>query len=183
MPKTIITKNLDVIKQFRKANNEIVIKPLYGNGGEGVFHIKQNDDNLNSIMEMCSKIYKEPMIAQEYISKVREGDKRIILIDGEIAGAINRVPAAGESRSNMHVGGTAEETKITERDLEICKKISPLLKAKNLFLVGIDVIGNFITEINVTSPTGIREINSIYNTNVQKVFFEKLEQKLEYHFS
>ena len=181
MPNTIISRDINVIKSFKEKNNSMIIKPLYGNGGEGVFHIKKDDENLNSILEICFKVYDEPLIIQEYIPEVREGDKRIILIDGEIVGAINRIPAEGESRSNMHVGGKPEKTFITKRDQVICEKISPFLKSKGLFFVGIDIIGKYITEINVTSPTGIREINNLYNRNIQNIFWNKVETKLINH--
>ena len=179
MPKTLITRDLQSIKGFREEFKDIIIKPLYGNGGQGVFHVLPSDENFNSILEMFFNQNKEPLIIQEYLKDVRNGDKRIILLDGEIVGAINRIPQQGESRSNMHVGGQAHKTILTKRDKFICKEISQSLKDKELFFVGIDIIGDFITEINVTSPTGIREIRSHDNIYIEKLFWDFIEQKLE----
>ncbi len=181
MPETIVTRDLNEIKNFKKKNKDIIIKPLYGNGGEGIFHVKNNDDNFNSILEICLKQYKEQLIIQKYLPEVRKGDKRILLIDGEIVGAVNRVPALGDSRSNMHVGGTPMKAVITSSDKRICSKISDELKHRELFFVGIDVIGNYITEINVTSPTGICEINNFNKVNIEKIFWDKIQAKLTYH--
>ena len=178
MPSTLITRNLKSIHDFRDKFKDIIVKPLYGNGGDGVFHIKNDDKNFNSILEVFLKSYKEQFIIQEYVPEIKKGDKRIILLEGEAVGAINRIPAKGESRSNMHVGGKAEKTDLNDIDTDICKKLSPYLKEKGLFFVGIDVIGKFITEINVTSPTGIREVNRFNNTNIEKLFWDKLEKKL-----
>ena len=179
MPKTLITRDLQSIKGFREEFKDIIIKPLYGNGGQGVFHVLPSDENFNSILEMFFNQNKEPIIIQEYLKDVRNGDKRIILLDGEIVGAINRIPQQGESRSNMHVGGQAHKTILTKRDKFICKEISQSLKDKELLFVGIDIIGDFITEINVTSPTGIREIRSHDNIYIEKLFWDFIEQKLE----
>ena len=179
MPKTLITRDLQSIKGFREEVKDIIIKPLYGNGGQGVFHVLPSDENFNSILEMFFNQNKEPLIIQEYLKDVRNGDKRIILLDGEIVGAINRIPQQGESRSNMHVGGQAHKTILTKRDKFICKEISQSLKDKELLFVGIDIIGDFITEINVTSPTGIREIRSHDKIYIEKLFWDFIEQKLE----
>ena len=179
MPKTLITRDLHSIQRFREEFKDIIIKPLYGNGGQGVFHVLPSDENFNSILEMFFNQNKEPLILQEYLKDVRNGDKRIILLNGEIVGAINRVPQEGESRSNMHVGGKAHKTILTERDKFICKEISQSLKDKELFFVGIDIIGDFITEINVTSPTGIREIGSHDKIFIEELFWDFIEQKLE----
>ena len=179
MPKTLITRDLQSIKGFREEFKDIIIKPLYGNGGQGVFHVLPSDENFNSILEMFFNQNKEPIIIQEYLKDVRNGDKRIILLDGEIVGAINRIPQQGESRSNMHVGGQAHKTILTKRDKFICKEISQSLKDKELLFVGIDIIGDFITEINVTSPTGIREIRSHDKIYIEKLFWDFIEQKLE----
>ena len=179
MPKTLITRDLQSIKGFREEFKDIIIKPLYGNGGQGVFHVLPSDENFNSILEMFFNQNKEPLIIQEYLKDVRNGDKRIILLDGEIVGAINRIPQQGESRSNMHVGGQAHKTILTKRDKFICKEISQSLKDKELLFVGIDIIGDFITEINVTSPTGIREIRSHDKIYIEKLFWDFIEQKLE----
>ena len=181
MPKTMITRDIQSIKSFRHKYKDIVIKPLYGNGGEGVFRVKSGDENFNSIVEIFLKQYKEQFVVQEYLPDVRKGDKRIILIDGETVGAVNRVPAAGDSRSNMHAGGTPKKTTLTKNDHLICKIISPFLREKGLFFVGIDIIGKFITEINVTSPTGIREINKFNKIKIERIFWDKLEKKLFNH--
>jgi len=178
MPKTLITRDIQTIRTFREEFKDIIIKPLYGNGGQGVFHVLPNDENFNSILEMFFEQNKEPLIIQEYLKDVRNGDKRIILLNGEIVGAINRRPQKGESRSNMHVGGKAEKTILTERDKFICKEISQSLKEKELFFVGIDVIGDFITEINVTSPTGIREIKIHESILIEQIFWNFIEEKL-----
>jgi len=178
MPKTLITRDIQTIRTFRDEFKDIIIKPLYGNGGQGVFHVLPNDENFNSILEMFFEQNKEPLIIQEYLKDVRNGDKRIILLNGEIVGAINRRPQKGESRSNMHAGGKAEKTILTERDKFICKEISQSLKEKELFFVGIDVIGDFITEINVTSPTGIREIKIHESIFIEQIFWNFIEEKL-----
>src|SRR5690606_25441443 len=141
-------------------------KPLYGNGGAGVFHLADGDRNLTSLLEMFGQLFREPFIAQRYLKDVRAGDKRIILIEGEPVGAINRVPSETDARSNMHVGGRAEPSKLTPREREICERIGPSLKERGFIFVGIDVIGDYMTEINVTSPTGIREIERFDGTNV-----------------
>ena len=184
VPNTLITRDLESIISFRKEFKDIIVKPLYGNGGQGVFHVLPKDENFNSILEMFFNQNREPLIIQEYLKDVRNGDKRIILLNGEIVGAINRVPQKGESRSNMHVGGKAEKTILTERDKFICKEISQSLKDRELFFVGIDIIGDFITEINVTSPTGIREIKSHDSIFIEKLFWDFIEdKKLTNHFS
>ena len=180
MPKTLITRETNEIIKFKKKNKNIIVKPLYGNGGEGVFYIKDNDSNFNVILESFLNLNKEPFIVQKYIPEVKQGDKRIILIDGEVVGAINRIPAKNENRSNMHVGGKPIKTSLTKNDKLICEAISPQLKSKGLFFVGIDVIGNYLTEINVTSPTGIREINKLNNTNIEKIFWDKVLKKLKF---
>tara|TARA_B100001248_G_scaffold215905_1_gene170738 strand:+ start:399 stop:1352 length:954 start_codon:yes stop_codon:yes gene_type:complete len=178
MPKTIISRDPYEIIKFRKENKNIIIKPLYGNGGEGVFYIRENDTNFNVILESFLKSNEEQFITQSYIPEVKRGDKRIILIDGEVVGAINRIPARNENRSNMHVGGKPVKTSLNKNDKLICEAISPYLKNKGLFFVGIDVIGNYLTEINVTSPTGIREINQINKTKIEKIFWDKALKKL-----
>ena len=178
MPKTIITRSIKDIKDFRNEFNDIVIKPLYGNGGQGVFHVLPEDENFNSILEMFFSQNKEPLMIQEYLKDVRAGDKRIILLNGEAVGAINRIPKTGESRSNMHVGGKPNKTELTERDKFICNEISDSLKIKGLYFVGIDVIGNYITEINVTSPTGIREIRKLDSIAIEEMFWDFIEKRL-----
>ena len=178
MPDTLITRETNEIIKFRNKNKNIIIKPLYGNGGEGVFYIKDNDSNFNVIIENFLNSNEEQFIIQNYIPEVKKGDKRIILIDGEVVGAINRIPAKNENRSNMHVGGKPIKTSLNKNDKLICETISPHLKAKGLFFVGIDVIGNYLTEINVTSPTGVREINRLNKTYIEKIFWDKALKKL-----
>ncbi len=178
MPPTVVTWDLGAIRAFRTAHKEIVIKPLFGNGGAGVFLIRQDDPNLNALLEMHFARSREPLMVQRYEPAVRVGDKRIILIDGEPAGAINRVPAAGEARSNMHVGGRAEKSVLTDRDREICRRIGPLLKQQGLIFVGIDVIGEWLTEINVTSPTGLQEVSRFDGTDLSARIWEAIEQRV-----
>ena len=178
MPETLITRETNEIIKFKSRNKNIIIKPLYGNGGEGVFYIKDNDSNFNVIIENFLNSNEEQFIIQSYIPEVKKGDKRIILLDGEVVGAINRIPSKNENRSNMHVGGKPIKTSLNKNDKLICETISPHLKAKGLFFVGIDVIGNYLTEINVTSPTGIREINRLNKTNIEKIFWDKTLKKL-----
>jgi glutathione synthase len=175
MPPTLITADPAAIREFRDKHGEDVVKPLYGNGGAGVFRLKPGDENLASLMEMFLGPRPVPLIVQAYLSAVRKGDKRIILLDGEPVGAINRVPAEGEARSNMHVGGRAEAAELTERDLEICRRLAPELKRRRLVLTGIDVIGGVITEINVTSPTGLREIARFGGADIAGLFWGWVE--------
>ena len=177
MPETLITKDLQEVLKFRREFGDIIIKPLYGNGGAGVFHLTSDDRNLTSLLEMFEQMYREPFIAQPYLKDVRSGDKRIILIDGEPVGAINRVPAESDARSNMHVGGRAEATELTTREKEICARIGPSLKERGFILVGIDVIGDYMTEINVTSPTGIREIKRFGGADIAQLFWDVVEAK------
>lgn len=177
MPETLITKDLQEVLKFRKEFGDIIIKPLYGNGGAGVFHLTSDDRNLTSLLEMFEQMYREPFIAQRYLKDVRSGDKRIILIDGEPVGAINRVPAESDARSNMHVGGRAEATELTDREKEICARIGPSLKERGFILVGIDVIGDYMTEINVTSPTGLREIKRFGGADICQLFWDVVEAK------
>ena len=178
MPPTLITSDEEEIFSFRKEFKDIIVKPLFGNGGAGVFHIKPDDENLSSLVELHKTFYREPLMIQEYVPAVRQGDKRIILIDGEPVGAVNRVPAKGEARSNMHVGGKPMKCDLTGRDREICEIIGPSLKEKGLLFVGIDVIGDYLTEINVTSPTGIQELSRFENTNIANSIWEAIEKKL-----
>ena len=180
MPKTLITRNITAIKEFRREFKDIIIKPLYGNGGQGIFHIPPEDENLNSILEMFFNQNKEPLMIQEYLNDVRYGDKRVILLNGKAVGAINRVPKLGESRSNMHVGGKPEKTELTKRDKFICNEISHYLVEKELFFVGIDIIGNYITEINVTSPTGIREIKNLDSVAIEEMFWDFIENRFRF---
>ena len=178
MPHTLITRNISEIIKFRDEYKKIIIKPLYGNGGANVFYSDDTDRNFGSIIENFMGLNNEPFIIQQFIPKVKEGDKRIILIDGEIVGAINRLPQDGEIRSNMHVGGLPAKTEITEGDAKICNAISQDLKDFGLFFAGIDIIDNLITEINVTSPTGIREILQLSGIDVAKIFWDQAEKKI-----
>ena len=178
MPPTLITSEEEEIFGFRKEFKDIIVKPLFGNGGAGVFHIKPDDENLSSLIELHKTFYREPLMIQEYVPAVRQGDKRIILIDGKPVGAVNRVPAKGEARSNMHVGGKPMKCELTGRDREICEIIGPSLKEKGLLFVGIDVIGNYLTEINVTSPTGIQELSRFEDTNIASLIWDAIEKKL-----
>jgi glutathione synthase len=177
MPPTLITSDPQAIRDFRAEHGEIVVKPLYGNGGSGVFRIRPEDENLNTILEFFANFVKEPMTVQRYVPQVRQGDKRIILVDGEPVGAINRVPAAGEARSNMHVGGRPEKTELTARELEICRRIGPELRKRGLLFTGIDVIGDYLTEINVTSPTGIWEVRRFDGTDIAALIWDAIERK------
>ncbi|MEM7299767.1 MAG: glutathione synthase [Pseudomonadota bacterium] len=177
MPPTLITRSSDEIRKFREEFGDIIVKPLYGNGGAGVFRIRDGDENLSSLLEMFEATWPEPFIAQRYLSDVRAGDKRIILVDGEPVGAINRVPQENEARSNMHVGGRAEHIGLTERDQEICSTIGPALKERGFLFVGIDVIGDSLTEINVTSPTGIREVAKFGGADIAALIWDSIEDK------
>ncbi|MDG4574900.1 MAG: glutathione synthase [Defluviicoccus sp.] len=177
MPPTLITSDRDEIAAFRREYREIVIKPLFGNGGAGVFHVDAEDDNLNALLEMFTQLYREPIVVQEYLPQVRAGDKRIILIDGRAAGAVRRVPKAGEARANLHVGARAEKASLTPREHEICAMIGPELKARGLVFVGIDVIGDWLTEINVTSPTGIQEIGRFDGVCLEAELWDAFEAR------
>jgi len=176
-PPTLIARDLATIREFKAAHGDIILKPLYGNGGAGVFRLDPNDRNLASLHELFIGINREPLIAQKYVPAVVKGDKRVILVDGEPVGAINRIPAAGETRSNMHVGGRPEKVGLTDRDREICAAIGPVLREKGQIFVGIDVIGDWLTEINVTSPTGIQELERFDGTNAAAKIWEAIEAK------
>ena len=178
-PPTVIARDIEVLKEFKNKHQDIIIKPLYGNGGAGVFRLGPDDKNISSLHELFSGINNEPLIAQKFLPDVSKGDKRVILVDGTPVGAINRVPAQGETRSNMHVGGRPEKIELSERDLEICAKIGPLLKEKGQIFVGIDVIGHWLTEINVTSPTGIQELERFNNENIAGLIWDSIEAKKE----
>lgn len=176
-PPTLIARDLAMIRDFKAEHGDVILKPLYGNGGAGVFRLDPNDRNLASLHELFTSINREPMIVQKYVPAVVKGDKRIILVDGEPVGAINRVPAAGETRSNMHVGGRPEPTQLTDRERDICAAIGPTLREKGQIFVGIDVIGDWLTEINVTSPTGIQELERFDGTNVAARIWQVIEAK------
>lgn len=177
-PPTTIARDLETLKAFKHKHGDIILKPLYGNGGAGVFRLDPNDRNLNSLHELFSGINREPLIAQKFLPDVSAGDKRVILVDGEPVGAINRVPASGETRSNMHVGGRPEKVALSDRDREICARIGPLLREKGQIFVGIDVIGGWLTEINVTSPTGIQELERFDGINVAETIWQAIEARL-----
>lgn len=179
MPPTLITSDHDEVVDFRVQHEDIIVKPLFGNGGAGVFHIAPGDENLNALLELFTQLYREPIIVQKYLPEVRQGDKRIILVDGEAVGAINRIPAEGEARSNMHVGGRAVACDLSARDREICEAIGPALKERGLIFVGIDVIGRYLTEINVTSPTGLQEIQRFTGKNLSGMIWDAIEQRLD----
>ena len=183
MPPTLISRDIEAIKAFRDHHQDIIVKPLFGNGGAGVFRLAPGDQNLNALLEMFLAVSREPVMVQRYLPEVRQGDKRVILVDGEPVGAVNRVPSAGEARSNLHVGGTAEASELTARDHEICAIIGPELRRRGLLFVGIDVIGDYLTEINVTSPTGIREIQRLTGTNIAAMTWDAIERKKSGHAS
>ena len=176
-PPTAIARDLTTIKAFRERHGDIILKPLYGNGGAGVFRLTPEDRNLSSLFELFTGFSREPLIVQKFLPAVAQGDKRVILVDGAPVGAINRVPQAGETRSNMHAGGRPEKVGLTARDLEICARIGPVLKEKGQVFVGIDVIGEWLTEINVTSPTGIQELERFDGTNTAEKIWQVIEAK------
>ena len=176
-PPTAIARDLETIRAFKARHGDVILKPLYGNGGAGVFRLDANDRNLTSLHELFSGFSREPLIVQKFLPDVSKGDKRVILVDGAAVGAINRVPAAGETRSNMHVGGRPEKIGLTERDHEICAAIGPLLKEKGQIFVGIDVIGDYLTEINVTSPTGIQELERFDGVNIAALIWRAIETR------
>jgi glutathione synthase len=177
MPPTLVTRDRAQIHAFRKEHGNIILKPLYGNGGAGVFFLQEGDQNLASLIELFEQSFREPFMVQKYLPDVRKGDKRIIIIDGEPVGAINRVPADGEARSNMHVGGRPELIELTPRDREICSTIAPALRERDMIFVGIDVIGDYLTEINVTSPTGIREIKRFGGPDIAVLIWDAIEKR------
>lgn len=178
MPPTLITRSLDAVNAFRTEFGDIVVKPLYGNGGAAVFRIRPEDTNTGSLVELFQTVFREPFVVQRYLPEVRQGDKRIILVEGEPVGAINRVPAANETRSNMHVGGRPEATGLTARERDICEAIGPELKRRGLIFVGIDVIGDYLTEINVTSPTGIREVRRFGGPDIAALIWDAVEERV-----
>mgnify|MGYP001488662210 CR=1 FL=1 len=178
MPPTLIASDPSLIRAFRDEHQDIILKPLYGNGGAGVFHLAPGDENMNSLLEIFAERNSEPLIAQAYVEDVREGDKRIILVDGNPVGATNRVPIQGEARSNMHVGGRAEKASLAEREREICAAIGPALRERGMIFVGIDIIGGYMTEINVTSPTGLQEINDFDSVCLEADIWDAIEAKI-----
>jgi glutathione synthase len=177
MPPTLITRDLAEIKEFRKEHGDVVMKPLYGKGGEAVFRVAARDMNFGSLYDLFAATFREAWVIQKFLPEVKDGDKRIILVDGEFAGAVNRVPAADDLRSNMVAGGAARGTEITAREREICERIGPELKKRGLIFTGIDVIGGLLTEINVTSPTGIRAIKNLGGPDIAKMIWDVIEKK------
>ena len=179
MPPTLLTRSLDVARSFLAEHGEIVVKPLHGNGGKAVFKVGSDGQNLASLIEVFNTAYREPHVVQAFLPGVVEGDKRIVLIDGAVAGAVNRIPGEGEIRSNLAVGGKAAKTELTTREQEICAALSPELKKRGLLFVGIDVIGGeWLTEINVTSPTGIVAIDRFNGTDTPALIWDAIEAKL-----
>jgi glutathione synthase len=178
MPPTLITSDPAEIAAFRAEHKDIILKPLFGNGGAGVFHVTPDDENLNALLEMFTSRSREPVIIQRYLPEVRDGDKRIILVDGKGVGGLMRVPAKGEARANLHVGGKALKTTLTKREQQICEAIGPELARRGLIFVGIDVIGDYLTEINVTSPTGIQEIGRFDNINIAAMIWDAIEKRV-----
>ncbi len=178
MPPTLVTRNLADVQAFRAEYKDIIIKPLYGNGGAAVFRLKPDDSNLAALVETFQDMVPEPFMVQQFRPEVAKGDKRIILVDGEVAGALNRVPPKGETRSNMHIGGKPEAAKLTKREEEICAALAPELKRRGLIFTGIDVIGDYLTEINVTSPTGIRQIKDFGGPDIAAMIWDVVEQNV-----
>jgi glutathione synthase len=177
MPPTLITRDLDAIKAFRAEHGDIVMKPLYGKGGEAVFLLAREDLNFGSLYDLFAATFREQWVVQKFLPAVKEGDKRIILVDGEFAGAINRVPAPDDLRSNMVRGGIPKATDLTAREREICARLATPLRERGLLFVGIDVIGGFLTEINVTSPTGIRAVKNFGGADIAALIWDKIEEK------
>ena len=177
MPPTLLTRDLDAIKAFRAEHGDIVMKPLYGKGGEGVFLLTREDLNFGSLYDLFSTMFREQWVVQKFLPEVKKGDKRIILVDGEFAGAVNRVPAAGDLRSNMVRGGSPAATDLTERERDICNRIGPALRERGLLFVGIDVNGDYLTEINVTSPTGIRSVKNLGGPDIAAMLWDKIGEK------
>ena len=176
-PPTMVARDIGALRDFKARHGDIILKPLYGNGGAGIFRLDPNDRNFNALYELFASLNREPLIAQKFLPAVSAGDKRVILVDGEPVGAINRVPPEGETRSTMHVGGVPMKVDLTPRDLEICARIGPLLREKGQIFVGIDVIGDWLTEINVTSPTGLQEMERFNGENVTAKIWEAIERR------
>jgi glutathione synthase len=177
MPPTLITRDLEAIKAFRAEQGDIVMKPLYGKGGEAVFRVAREDMNFGSLYDLFATMFREPWVVQKFLPAVKDGDKRIILVDGEFAGAVNRVPAPDDLRSNMVRGGVPKATDLSEREREICTRLGPSLRERGLLFVGIDVIDGFLTEINVTSPTGIRAVKNLGGPDIAALIWDKIEEK------
>ena len=178
MPPTLISSDRSEIRRFRQEHKDIILKPLFGNGGADVFRITERDENLNALLEMFTRLYREPIMVQAYLPEIRKGDKRIILVDGEPVGAVNRIPPEGDSRANLHVGGRAERATLTERDRQVCRAIGPALRERGQIFVGIDMIGDYLTEINVTSPTGIQEIDRLDGVSLEAQVWDAIEGRV-----
>ena len=180
MPPTMITRDLNELRRFHADHGEVVVKPLHGNAGAAVFRVDRAGSNMAALSELFGKVWREPYMVQAFIPDVAQGDKRIVLIDGEIAGAINRLPGKGEIRSNLAAGGSAQRTELTDTELEICALLGPQLKARGLLFVGIDVIGGkWLTEINVTSPTGIVAIDGFNGSDIPAMIWDAIEARLD----
>lgn len=180
MPPTLITSDQKHLFNFREEHKDVVVKPLFGNGGAGVFHVSPDDENFTALLELFGTMYREPIIIQRYEPSVRKGDKRIILIDGRPAGALNRIPSKGESRANLHIGGVAKKSSLTDREKDICEEIGPELRKRGLLFVGIDVIGGHLTEINVTSPTCLQEINRFDNIRLEEQIWDAILERFDH---
>ena len=175
MPPTLISRDLEEIKAFRKKHGDIVMKPLYGHGGGAVFRITPDDLNFGSLYDMFANTFREQWVTQKFLPEIKRGDKRIILVDGEYVGAVNRIPASDDLRSNMVRGGAPAATEPTKREMDICKRLGPALRERGLLFVGIDVIDGYLTEINVTSPTGIRAIKNLGGADIAALIWDKIE--------
>lgn len=178
MPETLICNNFEKIKEFRKEHKDIIIKPLYEFSGRGVFRVNEDTENFHTIFQMMQEKYDEPIITQKYIPEIKQGDKRIVLLDGEEFGAFNRVPPEGQLQAALGMGGTLAPHTLTTRERDICELLKPILKKEGILLCGLDVIGDYLTEINITCPAGFYGINELYNVNSEKIFWEKLEEKI-----
>ena len=178
MPETVITYSQDVLRSMLEKHQNVVIKPLYLKGGEGIFKISKVDDINFKMFNLLIKKYNSPLVVQAFIKNVRFGDKRVLLVDGDPLGVVNRIPKSGEFKANLHLGGDARSTSLTPKEMEICKKLKTFLNKNNLFFVGIDLIDEKLTEINVTSPTGVMQINELYNTDLARKIWTKLLKKV-----
>jgi glutathione synthase len=178
MPPTLVTRSREAIERFRAVHGEVVMKPLYGHGGASVFKLSERDPNFGSLFDLFSVTFREPWVIQKFLPRVVDGDKRILLVDGEPLGAVNRVPAQDDIRSNMVRGGAAAATDLTDREREICARLGPKLKERGLLLVGIDVIDDYLTEINVTSPTGLRALKRIGGPDLAPAILDVIEKRL-----
>lgn len=181
MPPTLVSRDPEAIADFRERYKDIIVKPIYGHGGAGVFRLKEDDSNLDSLLELFFSKSREPVMVQAFLPAVSEGDKRIMLVDGKAVGALNRRPKSGQVRSNLVVGGTAEKTELSDADLRICEAIGPELRQRGLVLTGIDVIGGRMTEINVTSPTGVQAIKKLSGIDIPAIFWDSVQERLAGH--